>query len=232
MSRLYDVNIDEKRWKITELDDKNYHTYKLVDKEMEEVYYLNHIIGVEQVNDDEFLIYRRASYDDFQICRYKLQDSKFIKLFEKEFSKFEFITDDRILFSYWGNTGPYRNGGIYSIKDNDYVEDGKWLDMAVVEIHEDENDNIVLYVEDSITSHRLDNPKLLYTVDPHNLEPNFNCYSELRNRFIEVGSKEDIINIKNEDKKYVRQIEDILFQQKRNQLKEIKGKILTRTKRK
>ena len=94
MSRLYETKINEKRWKIVEIDNENYHSYKLIDKEKEEIYFLNHIIGVEQVADDEFLVYRRANYDEFEIVRYKLQQSKFIKVFEKKFSQFEFISDD------------------------------------------------------------------------------------------------------------------------------------------
>ena len=55
MSRLYEAKVDEKRWKIIETDNENYHTYKLIDKEKEEIYFLRHIIGVEQITEDEFL---------------------------------------------------------------------------------------------------------------------------------------------------------------------------------
>ena len=41
MSRLYETKINEKRWKIVEIDNENYHSYKLIDKEKEEIYFLN-----------------------------------------------------------------------------------------------------------------------------------------------------------------------------------------------
>mgnify|MGYP003571575913 CR=1 FL=1 len=59
MCRLYEVKVDEKRWKIVEIDNEIYHTYKIIDKEKEEIYFFKHIIGVEQVNEDEFLFYNR-----------------------------------------------------------------------------------------------------------------------------------------------------------------------------
>lgn len=62
----------QKDGKIVETDNEYYHSYKLIDKEKEEIYYLNHIIGVEQVTEDEFLIYKRANRDEFEIVRYRL----------------------------------------------------------------------------------------------------------------------------------------------------------------
>lgn len=228
MSRLYEAKVDEKRWKIIEIDNENYHTYKLIDKEKEEIYFLKHIIGVEQVTDDEFLVYRRVNDDDFEIDRYKLQKSTFEQLFVKRFSQFCFISDDRIMFTYWGNTGPYRCGGIYSIKDNKMLEESKWLDGAAIEVYKDDNNpnEIKLYVEEKISSYKLDNPKLLFTVDPNTLQPNSDCFSQLRDRFIKISSKEDIKNIKAEDQEKIIIIEEQMYQQECEQLKKAKEKIL------
>lgn len=228
MSRLYDAKVDQKRWKIVETDNKNYHSYKLIDKEKEEIYFLNHIIGIEQVTDDEFLVYRRANYDDFEIIRYKLQESKLIQLFNKKFSQFHFISDDRIMFTYWGNTGPYRCNGIYSIKGNKMLEDAKWLDGAAIDVYKDDNnpEKIKLYVEDEITSCCLGNQKLLFNVDPDTLQPNSVCYSELRDSYLKVANREDIERIKAEDQKKIEIIGKIFFQQEQEQLKKAKEKVL------
>ena len=230
MSRLYETKINEKRWKIVEIDNENYHSYKLIDKEKEEIYFLNHIIGVEQVADDEFLVYRRANYDEFEIVRYKLQQSKFIKVFEKKFSQFEFISDDRIIFNHWGNSGPYRCVGIYSIKENKILEEAKWLEGAAIDIyHDDENpEKKVLYVEEEIFSYKLGDKKILFTVDPKTLQPSSDCYSELRNSYIPVNNKNDIDNIKSEDEASIRNLEDDIFKQKKEQLQKAKQKILVR----
>lgn len=233
MSRLHDVKVDEKRWKIVEIDNKNYHSYRLIDKEREEIYFLNHIIGLEQVADDEFLIFDRANWDRFRIARYKAENSRLSKLFEGFFSNFYFITDDRILFTYWDNAGSYRIGGIYSIKDNGYVEDdGKWLDSASIEVfnYEDNPDKIGLYVEEEIYSRKLGNPKLLFTVSPSDLEPNSDCYSELRGSFIKVNSKKDIQDIKSEEQEYIRVIEDYMHQYEQEKRQKAKAKLLVKSK--
>ena len=132
-------------------------------KDKKRSYYLNHIIGIEQVTDDEFFVYRRANSDDFEIGRYKLQNSTINQLFAKRFDQFYFISNDRIMFTNWGNTGPYRCGGIYSIKDNKILEEAKWLDGSAIDIYiDDENsDKIILYVEQELSSYKLHNPKLL-----------------------------------------------------------------------
>ena len=44
MSRLYDVNVDEKRWKVNQINEKGYPSYRLIDKDNDEIYTFNHII--------------------------------------------------------------------------------------------------------------------------------------------------------------------------------------------
>lgn len=231
MSRLHEAKVDEKRWEITETDNENYHTYKLVDKEKGEIYFLKNIIGVEQVTEDEFLVfdrYNRDSFDSFRIVRYKAENSNLTKLFEGKLSCFDFITDDRILFVSWDNSFEYRSSGIYSIKDNNYVEDGKWLDGATIETvnYDDNPDKVVLYVEEEVRSYKLGKHKLLFTVDPNTLQPNSDCFSQLRGSFIKINSKEDIENIKLEDQKDIIIIEDYMYQQEREELQKAKEKIL------
>ena len=228
MNRLYDARIDEKRWKIDLTDNEYYNSYKLIDKEKEEIYFFNRIIGLEQVAEDEFLVYRRANYDDFEIVRYKLQNSKFYQLFSKKFSQFHFISDDRILFTYWGNKGPYRCGGIYSIKENKILEESKWLNGVAIGIFEsDSNQNeIKIYVEEEFSSYKLRNPKLLFTVDPNTLQPNSDCYSQLSDSYIKVSSKEDIESIRVEEQKNLKIIEEQMYQKEREQLEKAKTKIL------
>lgn len=230
MSRLYGGEVDEKRWKITEIDNENYHTYKLIDKEKEEIYLLRNIIGLEQVTEDEFLVYKRYNRDEFMITRYKLVDSIFQKIFEKEFTNFEFINDDRILFRYVDKSANYRCSGIYSIEDNNYVEDGKWLDGSIIDVYKDkETDTIKLFVQIVVPSYRLGNQELIFTVNPNTLEPNSLCYSLLRDSFINVKTKEDVLKIKKEDQKYADIISNYMFEQDSICRENAKEKILKNT---
>lgn len=230
MSRLYGAQVDKSRWDIIEEDRSNDHSYNLVDKENLEVYYLKSIIGIEQVAEDEFLVYDKYNEDSFRIVRYRAEKNGLVKMFEKKFSFFQFITEDRILFTYWANSGGYYCSGIYSVKDNKYLEEGKWLDRKLVETHvsADDPEKILLYVNETLFSSMLGNPKLVYSVDSETLEPTSLCYSQLRDSYIEITSKSDLDTIRYEDSKYISIIEKIMFQEEREQLQKAKEKILSK----
>ncbi len=230
MSRLYGASVDKSRWDIIEIDSSNYHSYNLIDKETMSSYYLNNIIGIEQVGEEEFLIYDRYNEDSFRIVRYRAEKAGLVKMFETKFSFFQFITEDRILFTYWSNSGGYYCSGIYSVKDNKYLEEGKWLDRKLVETHvsADDPEKIELYVNETLFSSMLGNPKLVYSVNSETLEPTSLCYSQLRDSYIEVTSKSDLDTIRYEDSKYISIIEKIMFQEEREQLQKAKEKILSK----
>lgn len=230
MSTLYGTKVDESRWNIIEVDSSNYHSYNLVDKESLEIYYLKNIIGIEQVAEDEFLVYDKFNEDAFRIVRYRVEKTGLVKMLEAKFSCFYFITDDRILFTNWDNLGGYHSSGIYSIKDNTYVEEGKWLNGSEIELvdNDDDPDKVGLDVKETINACRLGNPKLLFSVDSETLQPDSDCYSQLRDSSIKISSREDVERIKLEDQKYARIIEENLYDQEREQLEKAKEKILSR----
>ena len=231
MSRLYEAKIiDENRWEVIETDKDYYNSYKLKDKKKGFYYSLSGIIGFEQVTEDEFLVYKRVSYDDFEIARYKLQGNKRIKTFSNKFSNFYFISDDKLLFTYWGNSGPYRCSGVYSIEKDCLIEEANWLKGAVIEILFDkENQKIVnLYIEKEIFSYALQKQKVLFTVNPNTLQPNSDCYSQLRDSFIKVICKEDIDRIISDDEKSIKIIEEQIYQEKKEKLQKAKEKIIVR----
>ncbi len=224
MSRLYGIKVDENRWDVKELDNSNYHTYKLFDKLTNNVYFFDHIIGAEEVKPGEFLVFDRYCYDDFRIRRVLAENSKLKVLFQKEFSRFEFITKDRILFTYYDKKGNYRFSGVYSIENNDLLDDGIWLDGLSVEVFKCKKkpDDKELFIEDEIISLPFNNPKLIYTVDPYTLQPNSDLYSKINNTMIPVNTKEDIINYKMELKKSIYELEKQALDERNNKLNDIK----------
>lgn len=234
MNRLYDVKVDEKRWKVVKIDNgkDNYDSYKIVDKKNEKIYFFRYIIGLEQVSEDDFLIFRRSSRDDFEISRYKLKSSEFRKIFSEKFTHFHFITDDRILFTYYDNHCAYRCGGIYSIKDNSMLEEADWLKYDAVEIYKDDEDpkQIKIYVEKDIPSFKLGDQKLIFTVDPNTLQPNSDCYSQFTDSFIKVSSKKDIDKIEKRDKKNMEIIAEEMRQKEKDKFQKAKEKVLVRRK--
>ena len=229
MSRLYDSKIlNENIWKVEEIDNKNYHTYKLINKEKNEEYYFNNIIGFEQVTEDEFLVYKVGSGDYFRIDRVKLNNSKITSSYMKQFTRFEFITDDYIMYDYYDNHTHYRCDGVYSISQNKEIEEAKWLNMKSVEIYTDEKTNEkIVYLEDSIYLYG-NTYSLMFTVDPNTFRPNSKCYSSLRNKYIDIQTKEDYEKIKSEDNYYACIIGDILLQKEFEERIKAKEKILNR----
>lgn len=227
MSRLYEAKVDNDKWKLVEINNDCYHSYRLIDKETKEKYTFRNVIGLEQVSENEFLVYKRVDRYDFEIKRYKLQNSESIILFKEVFDKFDFISEDRILFRYTDRGANYRCKGIYSINDNDFVEDGKWLDGDKIDVINDkENDDIKLFVQIEIASYHLGDQELMFTVDPDTLEPSSPCYSLLRDSFINVETKEDILRIEKEDSKYTNIIGDFIFEQNDKCKKMAKEKLL------
>lgn len=230
MSRLYGAKVDEKRWKVVKIDngEDNYDSYKLVDKKNEKIYIFRYIIGLEQVSENEFLIFKRANYDDFEIDRYRLHDSKTDKIYSKKFSQFHYVSDDRILFTYWGNTGPYRFESLYSVKENKEIDEANWLMGCPIEVYkEEETQNIKLYVEEEIPFNRSSNSKVLFSLDPNTLQPNSFCYSQLRDIFIKVNNKEEINEVINDDRNTIQMIEELLYKKETEKIKNAKKYLLT-----
>ena len=219
MHRLYEAKVDGERWSILEISKENYHTYRLIDRKEKERYYLIGIIGVEQVGEDEFLVYKKSYDNKFEISRQKVHNADFKELFIKRFSKFEFINDDTIMFSDWLKHGGYSCSGFYSIKENKMLEEGKWLVGKSIETYEDDSNKKQLYVEDEIA---FTDKLLLYTVDSDTLEPNSDCYSETRNSYIKISSKEDLLKIYEEDKNQNMKMEKDMVQQRCEKLKHAK----------
>ncbi len=235
MNRLYDTKVDEERWKV-EIKDNGFdkdESYKLEDKKNKVIYHFKNIIGLEQVTDDEFLVFKRATtYNKVEIVRYKLQKGMKMSVFCQEISRFHFISDDRILFTFYDGHASYRCRGVYSIKNNSMLEEANWLEGTAIEIiKDDKNPNrFILYFEREITSDKLGNKKILFTVDPNTLQPNSICYSQFRNSYIEIKSKEDIVKIEYEDEKNMEKLSREMWQEEIQQMKEAKEKVLARRK--
>lgn len=103
MSRFYGISYNEEQWSIEGSRDTR---YTLVNKETLNIYPIRgNVVGIEQITDDEFLIYRIISYDEWapgdkhQIARVKLKDSKIILMYSNDFYHyFHFLTEDIIIF--------------------------------------------------------------------------------------------------------------------------------------
>ena len=234
MERLYKTKIlNENTWKFNALrtkkvDDYLLHTYKLFNNYTNKVYVIGHVIGFEQLTDDEFFIFRRIGGDYFEIQRLKLNNGEINILFRKNFNKFDVLDDDRILFKFWNsNSNSYCFDGVYSISQSNMENHSLWLEKLNFETIKDKDNNIdKLLFEEDIHVNK-DNYKLIFTVDPNTFNPT-KCYSSLRNKFFEIKSDDEYSMIKRNDKKYAKIMSDILTQNEIDQEKKVKEKLLNR----
>ena len=67
----------------------------------------------------------------------------------------------------------------------------------------------------------------MFTVDPNTLQPNSDCYSQLRDSYIKVSSKEDIERVKSEEQEYINIIDKKIKQKEFEILQKAKTRILT-----
>ena len=225
MNRPYGVKIDEKRWEIIEASSGSQlvpiKDYKLINKETKDCYSFEKIIGLEQVAEDEFLVYKPyISPVLFTVIRYKLHDLNSDRIFKVNFRNLKGITDDIILFLNDNNVCE----SIYSINKNEVLEESKWLEGKIVDIRKTDDKNTVLYVEDEVCSNKLGTKKTCFTVEPKTFQPNSECYSEFRDSFISVNTKDDIERIISEDRENINNIEKMLISKN----EKVKERILVR----
>ena len=108
------------------------------------------------------------------------------------------------------------------------LNNANWLDGTFIKIY-NSNENLndtKLYVEKEINSFKIGNQKLLFVVDPNTLEPISDCYSQLRDSFIKVDSKEDIEKTITEDKRYINIIEKQIDAIEKEHIQKSKEKLL------
>lgn len=224
MDRLNGVRVD-KKWIIKEIDNQMDYTYKLIDEENSITLNFKEIIGIEQISNNEFLVYDRYDIQQYRIRRYKQEELELKKTFEVKFNEFYFITEERILFV---DDNDFCLG-IYSIQDNKYLEEGKWLNKKIVTTFSNPHNpkEIGLCVEEKLISYLLNHPVLIFTVDPKTLQPNSACYSQLRGEYVEVKDKKDIQRLEEEDRKIIRKMEYSRTQKGKEALQKVK-KDLTR----
>ena len=102
-SRLYEINYNKEQWEVRGNRDIG---YTLINTKTLESYCISgDVVGIEQITDDEFLVFRILSYDEWepgdkcQIARVQLKDSKATRMYSKDFfGHFKFLTKDIIIF--------------------------------------------------------------------------------------------------------------------------------------
>lgn len=222
MSRLYDINYNEEQWNIRGSRDTG---YTLVNKTTFDSHRISgDIIGIEQVTDDEFLVYRRIMRDKWQIFRFKIDivTHKRHNLYCKEFRHFDFLTNDIIIFD---KDAPVIGSTLYSISKNEEYDTLNHLlssepdcrlikDRRIELLYKDsEKDEYptALYVEYQFNSYPLNICAYLQVVlDVNTFKPIRPVYSTLRDKYFDVDDTVTLGQIAKEDSYYAGKIGNYL----------------------
>lgn len=214
MSRLYDISYNDEQWILR----GSRHTgYKLVNKKtFDSCSISGDIIGIEQVSDDEFLVYRRVMRDEWQIYKLKIDtfSHKTFELYRKEFRHFNFLTEDLIIF----DKGNHVLGAtLYSISQNTEYDTLNHLlssdpDCRLIknrqikllyENPEQDEYPTALYVEYQFNAYPLDICAYLQVVlDVNTFKPICPVYSTLRDKYFDIDDTITLGQIAKEDSYY------------------------------
>ncbi|MCI8362688.1 MAG: hypothetical protein HFJ41_06185 [Clostridia bacterium] len=223
MSRLYEISYNDNQWHITGSRDTGYtliHRISLVSCKIS-----GEIIGIEQVTDDEFLVYRRIMRDIWQIIRFKFDilKDKVYQLYRKEFRKFNFLTEDLIIFN---KDAHVLGSTLYSISKNVEYDTlnhilssepdcrlikNRQITLLYENPEEDEYPT-ALYVEYQFNSYPLNICAYLQVVlDVNTFKPIYPVYSTLRDKYFDLSDESITLGqIAREDSYYANRIGNFL----------------------
>ena len=194
MSRLYDITYNKEQWACQ--GSRNFGGYVFVNKKTLKSYPITgDIIGIEQIDDNSFLVYRRIMRDRWQISRVVFDSGCSSLIFSEEFKKFYFLSEDTILFD---------GKCVYSISKNCRVPEFEWLKSYDLEVYTDEKKNSTyLLVKKKL--HYSDDNCVQVFVDAQTFKPVTHASSSLRNNHhITLSDEFTFYDLVKEDERYAR----------------------------
>ena len=202
MSRLHEIQYNENQWHITSSRNSGYH---IVNQNNHSSFSLGgDIIGIEQILDDTFLVFRRILRDRWQISRIRVINGVLIIEYRKDFEHFYFITHDTILFD---------SSAAYSIEKNCELSEFDWLKYKKIDVlvSDTDEEKTVLFVEHQISYEIHAGEYVQVLVDSTTFMPISKAYSTLRDQFIDLSDTFTFDDLVKEDTRYANRINDYLF---------------------
>ena len=191
MSRLYDITYNKEQWVCK--GSRNFGGYTFVNKKTFDSYSIaGDVIGIEQLEDNSFLIYRRIMREEWQISRVVFNSCRSCLIFSENFKNFYFLSEDTILFD---------SRCVYSISKNCRVSEFEWLKYKDLEVINDEEKNLTCLLVKEKISHSDDYVQVF--VDAKSFKPITHASSSLRNNHhITLSDKFTFADLVTEDNNY------------------------------
>ena len=200
MSRLYGITYNKEQWickgsrgfGYTFVNKKTFDSYRIY----------GDVIGIEQLDDNSFLVYHRIMRDEWQISRVVFNSGHSSLIFSEKFKNFYFLSEDTILFD---------SRCVYSISKNCIVPEFEWLKYKDLEVITDEEKNLTyLLVKQKISFS--DNAYVQVFVDSKTFKPVTSASSGLRNNHhITLSDNFTFNDLVKEDERYASIIHWINF---------------------
>ena len=199
MLDLYRITYNKKQWTTK----KKGGTLVFINKVDHNAYFIyGDIIGIAQIRDNEFLVYRRILRERWKIQRICFHNGEILVKYEISFRDFTFITNDTILFD---------NRTVYSIYKNEEVREFSWLKYHDLKLIRDIKGHPYFIVSSQTSSGNQMDDYVIVIVDAITFKPVTEVYSTLRCSFIPLSNSPYTFDgIAKEDSYYVQKAEDIL----------------------
>ena len=221
MRRLYGINCNEEQWCVKGDRDTG---YNLVNKDTLESYSISgDVVGIEQITNNEFLVYRNYIRNDCQILRLRLQYGITNVEYHNEFKRFKFLTEDLIIFDYEDtclgaelysiSKNTQMNNLNHLISSNTNRHDANYVfNRNISLIYENQNDEypIYLYVNYRLKSTFYSKEDLQLIIDVNSLKPVTPIYSTLRNKYFTLSDSFTLKDLVEEETYYMSIIDSFL----------------------
>lgn len=207
--KLYGISCNENQWKITGSRENG---FLIVNKETYKGYNIKgDVIGINQIGENTFLVYRRTMRSEWAIDRYRLEDGESILEYGKRFQKCNFITEDKLIFDWESSVF----AKVYSISENKeldvigHIIDPNRSDASFCRgreirfVMKNDDDEYPEYLEVVYTFGGLwCRESIQMLVDPETLQVVSQVYSTIRQKFIDLNEQYTLADLADEDSYY------------------------------
>lgn len=221
MENFSGIKIDMNKWGITKND---IYGYILVNKETKEEYKLGgYIKKIEQIGEDEFLIFKKFFKDSNLLCRMIFKDDSTNMTFERHFKEISFLENNKLLLD---------NSNVYSIENNEIIAELAAYRSMDYKIYEVKNNQKALGMEIELDSYQLPSEYIQFIIDVETCKPISNAFSTLRGKEIEINDEYTIFDLYKEDRKYLNIVNKQLLSRYEGLRKDGKRLLLKKSKEK
>ena len=221
MENFSGFKFDINTWNI---DKNDISGYILLNKKTKEEYKLGgYIKKIEQIGEDEFLIFKKFFKDSNLLSRMIFKDGSTDMIFEKHFKEIEFLENNKILLD---------NSNVYSVEKNEVIAELAAYRSMNYKIYEVKNNKNSLGMEIELDSYQLPSEYIQFIIDIETCKPISNAFSTLRGKEIEINDEYTIFDLVKEDRKYLNIINKQLLSRYEGLRKDGKRLLLKKSKEK